>query len=127
MDGISRSTLLNKAWILHCLITGSRLILTAPGWSNWQQAYDWIKQADKSELDAMQVNESWITKSESGVTHSFYLLVVVGVILDVLVLCRRSLASMLFYYELVWTLLFSLTPVAMGALAAKQTFAMLIV
>ena len=74
----------------------------------------------------MKVTLPWVTKSEDGITYSLYLLVVGGVLLDVLVLRNRALASMLFYYELVWTLLLSVTPVAMGALAAKQTFAIII-
>ena len=61
------------------------------------------------------------------VKYSLYVLVVAGAFLDVLVWRKRSFASMLFYYELVWTLLLSMTPVAMGAQAAKQTFMLLVV
>ena len=61
------------------------------------------------------------------VKYSLYVLVFAGVLLDISVMFKRSLAGMLFYYELVWTLLLAMTPVAMGAQAAKQTFAVLIV
>ena len=31
MDEVTRSTLLNKAWLLHCLVTGGRIVLAATG------------------------------------------------------------------------------------------------
>ena len=74
-----------------------------------------------------QINGSWIEKSESVIKYSLYVLVLAGVFLDILVMVKRSHANKLFYFELVWTLLLSMTPVAMGAQAAKQTFAFLIV
>lgn len=69
----------------------------------------------------------WVEKSESAIKHTFYALVLAGAVLDVVVWRYRSLAGFLFYYEQVWTLLLSMTPVAIGAQAAKQTFALIIV
>ena len=75
----------------------------------------------------MYADTYWVEKCESFLSYSFYVYALAGALLDFVVWRYRPLAGMLFNYELVWTLLLAMTPVAIGGQAAKQTFALLIV
>ena len=93
----------NRAWILHCLLTLSRIIYPIFGIASWQKAYHAIDTIENLNMDLVE-------KSKDMLKNIILVCIVFGVILDTLVWMSRKYATWILYYEIIIMIPLSLLP-----------------
>lgn len=106
MENIQYS-LYNKSWLIHIVMTFSRVVYPVLGIAHWQKAYNSRREYDN-------LNHEFIDKSEAVIKTIIIALIPVGVILDLLIWRYRHLANWVIYYEFVQILLQGFVPFQYG-------------
>ena len=89
------------------------------GVAAWQKAVDFIDSGAKDEINSEKYNAAFVSGSKDLVTVCICIITVAGLVLDLLCLKWLSIASSLFYLELLYSAMIAMFPYAKG-IAASQ-------
>ena len=97
-------SLFTRAKIVHPIFTTMQVVLTALGRNHWQIAYE-----DREKFE--QLNHDLVDKTEGILTTALFIMIVLGVLLDICAWKNCKYARYIIYYELVNCLLLGFTPI----------------
>ena len=80
------------------------------GTSYWQKAYE-----ERENIE--NLNQEFVEKTEDIVTAMMWIMIVLGVILDLLICKFSSLNKIIIYFELIMTIIYSMVPFEYGGVA----------
>ena len=86
---------MTKAWVTHLILMLSRVVFPIFGIAYWQKAFNERVQNNITEL-----NEDFIDKSENAIKIGIWIIIVLGVLLDIICWKYRYLSKLILYYEL---------------------------
>jgi len=101
------ANLYTKSWVIHSVMMSSRVVYPLLGISYWQKTY-------RTRAERENIDQEFIDKTEEYVKALIIVLIPLGVILDLICWRRRNLSWMLFYYELVSTVVQGFVPFDQG-------------
>ena len=92
---IIKNSMMTKAWVTHLILMLSRVVFPVFGIAYWQKAFNERVQNNITEL-----NENFIEKSEDTIKIGIWIMIVLGVLLDIMCWKYRQLSKLILYYEL---------------------------
>ena len=105
---IVQASLWTKSWLIHLVVTFSRILYPLMGTAYWQKAY-----AARADLDTIDL--AFVERVMGPTIIAIYCYVAAGVLLDLLVWRRRKYASWIIYYECVVTIISAFVPFDYGS------------
>ena len=93
----------NRAWILHSLLTLTRIVYPILGVATWQKAYNDVDRIKDLNMD-------FVEKSREILKNIILVGIVFGLLLDLFVWVSRKYATWILYYEIIFLIPLSMLP-----------------